>query len=143
MPKLTARAPAKINLSLHVLARRDDGLHALESLVAFAGHGDVLTLEPGPVLSLHADGPGAATLGDDENLVLRAARHLAERVEGLAAGAFHLTKRLPVERLHEAQRSRAAHDRFASVERAARNNGLDKSGIVCKSKCDHRSRQAF
>ena len=96
MPKLVTRAPAKINLSLHVLARRDDGLHALESLVAFAGHGDVLTLEPGPVLSLHVDGPGAATLGHDENLVLRAARHLSERVEGLVTGAFVLTKRLPI-----------------------------------------------
>ena len=53
-------------------------------------------LLPGPVLSLHADGPGAATLGDDENLVLRAARHLAERVEGLVTGAFVLTKRLPI-----------------------------------------------
>ena len=32
---LASRAPAKINLSLHVLGRRADGYHELESLVAF------------------------------------------------------------------------------------------------------------
>jgi 4-diphosphocytidyl-2-C-methyl-D-erythritol kinase len=97
MPVLATRCPAKINLSLHVLARRADGMHALESLVAFAGHGDLLTLEPGPELSLAVEGPEAATLaGEADNLVLRAARALAGRVEGLATGAFRLTKRLPI-----------------------------------------------
>ena len=94
---LTARAPAKINLTLHVVARRADGLHALESLVAFAGAGDALTLAPGAALSLRVSGPTAEAAGaDDGNLVLRAARHLSERVTPLTTGAFHLTKRLPV-----------------------------------------------
>jgi len=44
---LTTRAPAKVNLTLHVLGRRADGYHELESLVAFAGTGDDLSLEPG------------------------------------------------------------------------------------------------
>ena len=48
MPQpLATRAPAKINLTLHVLGRRADGYHELESLVAFAGTGDDLRLEPG------------------------------------------------------------------------------------------------
>ncbi len=38
-PPLSSRAPAKINLTLHVLGRRADGYHELESLVAFAGTG--------------------------------------------------------------------------------------------------------
>ena len=94
---LATRAPAKINLTLHVLGRRADGYHDLESLVAFAGTGDDLRLEPGRSLALTVSGPTAPLAGSDaDNLVLKAARLLAERVEGLKLGTFHLTKRLPV-----------------------------------------------
>src|SRR5262245_30210295 len=91
------RAPAKINLTLRVTGRRADGYHELESLVVFAGVGDALTLMTGRVLSLNVDGPTAAASGSiDDNLVMKAARALAERVEGLKLGRFTLTKRLPV-----------------------------------------------
>ena len=93
---LSTRAPAKINLTLHVLGRRPDGYHELESLVAFAGSGDLLTLVPGPELSLVCEGPTAVAAGTEDNLVLRAARALMAEVPELGAGAFHLTKRLPV-----------------------------------------------
>jgi 4-diphosphocytidyl-2-C-methyl-D-erythritol kinase len=94
---LIDRARAKINLTLHIEGRRPDGWHALESLVCFAGKADALTLTPGEGLSLTVDGPTAIAAGDgDDNLVLRAARQLAGLVPGLAMGAFHLTKRLPV-----------------------------------------------
>lgn len=96
-PALTDRAPAKVNLTLHVLGRRPDGYHELESLVAFAGVSDILTLTPGLPLDLSMAGPTAALAGEGgDNLVLKAARHLAQRIEGLRLGAFHLTKRLPV-----------------------------------------------
>jgi 4-diphosphocytidyl-2-C-methyl-D-erythritol kinase len=94
---LTARAPAKINLTLHVLGRRSDGYHELESLVAFAGVGDLLTFTPGGELALTVSGPSAAGIAaDEDNLVMRAARELAQRVAGLRLGTFHLVKRLPV-----------------------------------------------
>lgn len=95
---LTTRAPAKINLTLHVLGRRPgDGYHALESLVAFAEVADTLELAPGPDLSLAVSGPTAGPAGPlDDNLVLRAARHLAAGVDGLSLGAFRLHKQLPV-----------------------------------------------
>ncbi|KMO19003.1 4-(cytidine 5'-diphospho)-2-C-methyl-D-erythritol kinase [Methylobacterium platani] len=100
MPALATRAPAKINLTLHVLGRRPgDGYHALESLVVFAGSnaGDLLTLEPGPALDLAVTGPTAGPAGPTgDNLVMRAARHLAAEVPGLAVGRFRLVKRLPV-----------------------------------------------
>jgi 4-diphosphocytidyl-2-C-methyl-D-erythritol kinase len=98
MPQpLATRAPAKINLTLHVLGRRADGYHDLVSLVAFAGTGDDLRLEPGPALALHVDGPTAPQAGSEaDNLVLKASRLLAEHVKGLRVGTFHLTKRLPV-----------------------------------------------
>lgn len=94
---LTTRAPAKVNLTLHIRGRRADGRHELESLVAFAGAADTLTLVPGTALSLTLGGATAEAAGDgDGNLVLQAARLLRDRIAGLTTGAFHLVKRLPV-----------------------------------------------
>jgi 4-diphosphocytidyl-2-C-methyl-D-erythritol kinase len=94
---LTERAPAKINLTLHVVGRRADLYHELESLVAFSRSGDSLSLAPGPQLTFSLDGPAAAAAGDPaQNLVMKAALALASRVENLKLGAFHLVKRLPV-----------------------------------------------
>ena len=98
MPAARAeKAPAKVNLTLHVLGRRADGYHEIESLVAFAGVGDALSFTPGRALALTVGGPTAAAAGDTaDNLVLKAARALAEQVEGLQLGRFALSKRLPV-----------------------------------------------
>src|SRR3954465_11290685 len=91
------KAPAKVNLTLRVLGRRADGYHELESLVAFAGVGDALTFVPGDALTLIVSGPTAPAAGDNaDNLVLKAARALAERIAGLTLGRFALSKRLPV-----------------------------------------------
>jgi 4-diphosphocytidyl-2-C-methyl-D-erythritol kinase len=90
-------APAKVNLTLHVLGRRPDGYHELESIVVFADVGDELTFAPGDALELATRGPTAAAAGPEgDNLVLKAARLLAERVPGLQAGRFTLDKQLPV-----------------------------------------------
>ena len=95
---LRTRAPAKINLTLHVVRRRLDGFHDLESLVIFAGVADILTLDPGAPLGLDVSGPTAAASGDTEgNLVLKASRALAERVPGLRLGAFQ-TREAPAGR---------------------------------------------
>ena len=95
---VTAFAPAKVNLYLHVTGRRDDGYHLLDSLVAFADVGDRVTAAPAESLSLVIDGPEAADLAavGDDNLVLRAARLLADRAEITAGAALHLDKHLPV-----------------------------------------------
>lgn len=90
-------APAKINLTLHVLGRRADGYHDLESLVVFAGLGDTLAFTRGRGLEFALRGPTAPASGDlADNLVLKAARAAAERIEGLQLGRFVLSKRLPV-----------------------------------------------
>ena len=52
-----AFAPAKVNLYLHVVGRRADGYHLLDSLVVFAGVGDALRAAPAETLSLTVDGP--------------------------------------------------------------------------------------
>ena len=94
---LSVFAPAKVNLYLHVVGRRADGYHLLDSLIAFADIGDRVTAAPAERLSLTVGGPAAtaiATLGDD-NLVLRAAKLLA-KTAGVHAGArLHLDKHLP------------------------------------------------
>ena len=50
-------APAKVNLTLHVLGRRADGYHEIESLVVFADVGDRLTFVPGDALELDVQRP--------------------------------------------------------------------------------------
>jgi 4-diphosphocytidyl-2-C-methyl-D-erythritol kinase len=119
---LTARAPAKVNLSLHVLRRRADGYHDIESLVVFAGTGDTLTLFPGPELSLVVDGPTATVAGNPaENLVLKAARQFARRSHGARLGAFRLAKRLPV----AAGLGGGSSDAAAALRLLAQLNDLD------------------
>jgi 4-diphosphocytidyl-2-C-methyl-D-erythritol kinase len=96
-PSLVEEAPAKVNLTLRVLGRRADGYHEIESLVAFAGVGDRLSLAPGGALALTVSGPSATQAGATaDNLVLKAARALADRVPTVGAGTFDLDKRLPV-----------------------------------------------
>jgi 4-diphosphocytidyl-2-C-methyl-D-erythritol kinase len=90
------RASAKVNLTLHVIGRRADGYHDLESLVAFAGLCDWLAFESGDDLTVEVLGSRASEAGPvDENLVARAARSLAGRIPGLKLGRFRLVKRLP------------------------------------------------
>jgi len=89
---LSERAPAKINFFLHVVARRADGYHLLDSLVVFAGACDVLHAEAADTLSLTITGPfGAALAVEPDNLVLRAARVL-----GGGGARLTLEKNLPV-----------------------------------------------
>lgn len=85
----TEFAPAKVNLALHVTGRREDGYHLLDSLVAFAGVGDRVTLAPGEGLVI--TGPQAAALPvSGDNLCLKAAAAMGGGV------AVTLEKVLPV-----------------------------------------------
>jgi 4-diphosphocytidyl-2-C-methyl-D-erythritol kinase len=94
---LSGFAPAKVNLFLHVTGRREDGYHLLDSLAVFPAVGDTLRLEPDARLSLSIGGRFGATLSaGPDNLVLRAARLLAEKARIAAAGRLHLDKNLPV-----------------------------------------------
>jgi 4-diphosphocytidyl-2-C-methyl-D-erythritol kinase len=106
---------------LHVLGRRSDGWHELDSLVAFAGCCDWLGFAPGGPLSLTVDGPTGPSAGPlADNLVLRAARALAERAPGLRLGRFHLRKVLPV----AAGLGGGSADAAAALRALAHENGL-------------------
>src|ERR1700704_1321189 len=88
MPALVAEGRAKVNLTLRVVGRRVDGYHDLESVVAFADCADRLTLAPGSELSLKTAGPLAGDCGETaDNLVLKAAHLLGERVPDLKVGS--------------------------------------------------------
>jgi len=118
---LFENAPAKVNLTLRVLARRADGYHELESLVMFADCGDRLTFAPGGALALTLSGATAEQAGGDaDNLVLRAARALAARVPSVTLGAFHLEKNLPV----AAGLGSGSSDAAAALRLIMRANGL-------------------
>jgi len=94
---LDERARAKVNLALHVVGRRGDGYHLLDTLVVFPEIADGLSARPAPGLVLDVDGPfAAATPAGNDNLVLRAARMLRARCESVGAH-LKLTKNLPVE----------------------------------------------
>jgi 4-diphosphocytidyl-2-C-methyl-D-erythritol kinase len=112
---------AKVNLTLRVVGRRVDGYHELESVVAFADCADRLSLTPGPRLDLRMSGPLAQACGETgDNLVLKAARLLGERVPDLKAGQFTLEKVLPV----AAGIGGGSADAAAALRLLAQLNGL-------------------
>jgi 4-diphosphocytidyl-2-C-methyl-D-erythritol kinase len=92
------QAQAKLNLYLHVVGRRGDGYHLLDSLVAFADIGDRVAAAPAARLSLAITGPfaGALVENDPGNLVWRAAEILARRLGREPAAALTLEKNLPI-----------------------------------------------
>lgn len=66
-------APAKVNLALHVVGRRPDGYHLLDSLVVFAGQGDLLRIAPAETSRLTVAGPFADGVPTGpENLIWKA-----------------------------------------------------------------------
>jgi len=91
-------APAKINLFLHIVGKRDDGYHLLESLVGFTQFGDHLSIKPSDDLSLQVEGEFASMLDADmeQNLVLKTARLLQAHCNIKAGAQIKLHKALPV-----------------------------------------------
>jgi 4-diphosphocytidyl-2-C-methyl-D-erythritol kinase len=94
---LEEQAPAKVNLDLRVTGRRADGYHELDSIVAFTAWADRLTFACDSQLGLELQGPFAAALaGQSDNLVLQAARRLADHAGCPPHVRITLDKRIPV-----------------------------------------------
>jgi 4-diphosphocytidyl-2-C-methyl-D-erythritol kinase len=97
MTGLREAAPAKVNLYLHVVGKRADGYHLLDSLAVFPDVGDVVTGAPAHTLTLTVGGPFGVALQDEaDNLVLRAAHALADAAGIAPLARLELTKNLPV-----------------------------------------------
>ncbi|MBI4612714.1 MAG: 4-(cytidine 5'-diphospho)-2-C-methyl-D-erythritol kinase [Planctomycetes bacterium] len=87
-------APAKINLFLELLARREDGYHAIETVVQAISLCDRIEIEPGPRgLAFSCSDPSLPA--GEGNLVVRAARAFAGATGVELAIAVHLEKRIP------------------------------------------------
>ncbi len=93
---IVEKAPAKVNLALHVRHRRPDGYHAIETLFAFLTNGDDVRVKRAETPSFTITGPFAAGLSTEDNLVLRAAEAFAEAFGDPGTYAMRLDKHLPV-----------------------------------------------
>ena len=97
LTSLTLPSPAKLNLFLHIVGKRSDGYHELQTLFQFLDYGDELTF------TLTTDQPGVRLaepihgVADDDNLIIRAARMLAGRARKPLPGVtIAIDKRLPM-----------------------------------------------
>jgi 4-diphosphocytidyl-2-C-methyl-D-erythritol kinase len=97
---LTVTAPGKINLALHVVGRRDDGYHLIETLTVFTRFGDRLTIESAEADSFSATGPfaGDVPAGEEDNLVITARDRLraAFPLADCPPVAIRLEKNMPI-----------------------------------------------
>ena len=92
---LSLPSPAKLNLFLRVIGRRADGLHELQTLFQLLDYGDSLRLSLcHSGIRLHCYGVPAPK--EDDNLVCRAARLLAETCQVRAGADIELYKRVPL-----------------------------------------------
>ncbi|HHP7237394.1 4-(cytidine 5'-diphospho)-2-C-methyl-D-erythritol kinase [Longibacter sp.] len=86
-------APAKINLGLHVLRKREDGYHDIETVFHRIDWSDAVSVEPAETLSMTCSDPDLPT--DEGNLCIQAALDLQDAA-GVTDGAkIHLEKRVP------------------------------------------------
>ncbi|RZI90489.1 MAG: 4-(cytidine 5'-diphospho)-2-C-methyl-D-erythritol kinase [Pseudomonas sp.] len=95
MTTLSLPAPAKLNLWLHIIGRRDDGYHELETVFQFLDHADQLrfALRDDDQVRLQTDVPG---VDHDSNLIVRATRQLQQQ-SGCTQGVdIWLEKLLPM-----------------------------------------------
>ena len=95
MHTLTLPAPAKLNLWLHIIGRRADGYHELETVFQFLDHGDELSfaVRDDGVIRLHTE---IEAVPHDSNLIVRAARKLQEQSGSPLGADIWLTKVLPM-----------------------------------------------
>lgn len=93
--ELILPAPAKLNLMLHILGRRADGYHELQTLFQFLDAGDELgfALRRDGEIHLHTAIEGVP---HDSNLIVRAARLLQQHSQCTLGADIWLDKRLPM-----------------------------------------------
>ena len=91
--KLQALSRVKVNLYLHIIGKRADGYHNLDSLVAFPEIGDEILVSPSNSINLKITGKSKKELNEKENLILKAIKLLKNKKMG---ADIHLIKETPI-----------------------------------------------
>jgi 4-diphosphocytidyl-2-C-methyl-D-erythritol kinase len=90
---ITVTAPAKLNLTLEVLRRRNDGFHEIISVIQTIRLGDSLTFRTGENIRFYCEMPGWSAAS---SLVSRAAALLQARADGTPGATIEIAKRIPL-----------------------------------------------
>jgi 4-diphosphocytidyl-2-C-methyl-D-erythritol kinase len=94
--KIYEKAPAKINLLLDVIRKRDDGYHEVEMIMTMVDLADRLEMEELPRDQIVLTSQAGFIPLDEKNLAFQAARLIKERYSVSRGVYFHLDKRIPV-----------------------------------------------
>ncbi len=95
MQRAFMKSPAKINLGLNILKKRDDGFHDIESIMYQLGLTDTITFEKAAVLSLHSN-EMSLTIEIENNLIIRAVRALEAKSGKTVTPEIELEKIIPM-----------------------------------------------
>ncbi|MCF2716703.1 4-(cytidine 5'-diphospho)-2-C-methyl-D-erythritol kinase [Paenibacillus sp. UKAQ_18] len=126
--KIYEKAPAKINLMLDVLRKRDDGYHEVEMIMTMVDLSDRLTMSELPRDTIIISSQAGYIPLDEKNLAFQAARLIKERYNVSTGVHIHLDKHIPV----------AAGLAGGSSDAAAALRGLNKLWKLCISDAELR-----
>jgi 4-diphosphocytidyl-2-C-methyl-D-erythritol kinase len=87
-------APAKLNLMLHIIGRRPNGYHELQSIIQFLDFGDSLTFSPRADNNIVLQTP-IANVANEDNLIIKAANLLQQHYHVELGVDITITKRIP------------------------------------------------
>ncbi|MBS0286249.1 MAG: 4-(cytidine 5'-diphospho)-2-C-methyl-D-erythritol kinase [Proteobacteria bacterium] len=96
MKKISLPAPAKINLFLHIVGRREDGYHLLQSLFHYLDYGDSLHFELRADNKICLHPQEHLGINEQDNLIYKAARALQQSAQCNQGVNIHWEKRLPL-----------------------------------------------
>ena len=94
--KIYEKAPAKINLLLDVLRKREDGFHEVEMIMTMVDLADRLEMEELPRDSIMISSQAGYIPLDEKNLAFQAAKLIKDRYDVRKGVYIHLDKKIPV-----------------------------------------------
>jgi 4-diphosphocytidyl-2-C-methyl-D-erythritol kinase len=90
------KAYAKLNLFLQIVGKRHYNYHELDSVIVFTDIADHLSFEPAKEITLHIQGPFAARLSTQDNIILHAAKALLPYSKVALGATITLEKNIPL-----------------------------------------------